>query len=80
MTFYFCCNSLSASRHAAERGTNERRKDSSSSRIPIDIDMTTMESLGLMDKSLYDIGEQDLMDVWDADLNAVSEETNPTEL
>jgi hypothetical protein len=42
--------------------------------------MTTMESLGLMDKSLYDIGEQDLMDVWDADLNAVSEETNPTEL
>ena len=28
----------------------------------------------LIEKSLYDIGDPDLMDVWDTDLNAVSEE------
>ena len=30
-----------------------------------------METLGLVDKSLYDIGENDLLDVWDADFDTV---------
>ena len=30
-----------------------------------------METLGLMDKTLYDIGENDLLDVWDTDFATV---------
>ena len=29
---------------------------------------------GILEKSLYDIGDPDLMDVWDTDLNPVSKE------
>ena len=35
-----------------------------------------METLGLMDKSLYDIGANDLLDVWDADFSTVRQLTH----
>lgn len=37
--------------------------------------MAMMDTLGLMDKTLYDIGvsSNDLLDVWDSDLNPVGQ-------
>lgn len=36
-----------------------------------------METLGLMDRSLYDIGENDMLDVWGSDFATVRSKGSP---
>ncbi len=38
-----------------------------------------METLGFMDRSLYDMGEHDLLDVWDTDFATVRNGRDPEE-